>query len=182
MGHRRSRDQRWRDAAAELTVLQARYAAWLASLPSSLQESTTAEALQAIRELELADLLAIRAGFDPSRCAFQMQLTCEDMRTKKPNLLAILPLTVPHSYKGILESSTNCRLYYRLVSNAVGWPDGTGLVMTRNSHHCYRGLERNWRRNCAGCASISVAGCCTSALVRVTSSNMSLALRGSQCH
>jgi hypothetical protein len=56
---RRSRAQRWRDAAAELTVLQAQYAAWLEALPSSLQESTTAEALQAICELELADLLAI---------------------------------------------------------------------------------------------------------------------------
>jgi len=40
-------------------------AAWLEALPSSLQESATAEALQAICELELADLLAIepRRGF-----------------------------------------------------------------------------------------------------------------------
>jgi len=60
---RRSRAQRWRDAAAEVTVLQAQY--WLEALPSSLQESATAEALQAICELELADLLAIepRRGF-----------------------------------------------------------------------------------------------------------------------
>ena len=56
---RRSRAQRWRDAAAELTVLQAQYAAWLEALPSGLQESATAETLQAICELELADLLAI---------------------------------------------------------------------------------------------------------------------------
>ena len=56
---RRSRAQRWRDAAAELTVLQAQYAAWLEALPSGLQESATAEVLQAICELDLADLLAI---------------------------------------------------------------------------------------------------------------------------
>jgi hypothetical protein len=46
-------------AVAELTVLQAQYAAWLEALPSSLQESTTAEALEAICDLELADLQAI---------------------------------------------------------------------------------------------------------------------------
>jgi hypothetical protein len=56
---RRSRAQRWRDAVAELTVLQEQYAAWMEALPSSLQQSTTAEALQAIYELELADLQAI---------------------------------------------------------------------------------------------------------------------------
>ena len=56
---RQTIDRRSRDAVAELTVLQAQYAAWLEALPSSLQESTTAEALQAICELELADLLAI---------------------------------------------------------------------------------------------------------------------------
>ena len=55
----RSRAKRWRDAVSELTTLQGQYAAWLEALPSSLQESATAEALQAICELELADLLAI---------------------------------------------------------------------------------------------------------------------------
>jgi len=56
---RRSRAQRWRDAAAEVTVLQAQLP------PGWKQESATAEALQAICELELADLLAIepRRGF-----------------------------------------------------------------------------------------------------------------------
>ena len=60
----RSRAQRWRDAVAELTVLQEQYATWLEALPSSLQESATAEVLQAICELDLADLQAIdpRAG------------------------------------------------------------------------------------------------------------------------
>ena len=55
----RSRAQRWRDAVTELTVLQEQYATWLEALPSSLQESATAEVLQAICELDLADLQAI---------------------------------------------------------------------------------------------------------------------------
>ena len=55
----RSRAQRWRDAVAELTALQDQYAAWLEALPISLQESATAEALQSICELDLADLQAI---------------------------------------------------------------------------------------------------------------------------
>lgn len=55
----RSRAQRWRDAVAELTMLQSQYVAWLEALPSSLQDSATAEALQAICELDLADLQAI---------------------------------------------------------------------------------------------------------------------------
>jgi hypothetical protein len=40
-------------------VLQEQYASWLEALPSSLQESATAEVLQAICELDLADLQAI---------------------------------------------------------------------------------------------------------------------------
>ena len=93
---RRSRAQRWRDAAAELTVLQAQYAAWLEALPSGLQESATAEALQAICELELADFgpsssPAGSAGTDTLRGALSK---CRKLvRTKKSNLLAILPLT-----------------------------------------------------------------------------------------
>jgi hypothetical protein len=39
--------------------LQAEYAAWLDALPESLRDSTTAEALQAIVELDLAVLTAI---------------------------------------------------------------------------------------------------------------------------
>jgi hypothetical protein len=60
---RRSRIQRWRDAVAELATLQAHYAAWLEALPTSLQDGATAEALQAICELDLSDLQAI----DPPR-------------------------------------------------------------------------------------------------------------------
>ena len=54
---KRSRPRRWQDAVAELLALQAEYAAWLGALPDSLQDTATAEALQAIVELDL-DALA----------------------------------------------------------------------------------------------------------------------------
>ncbi|MBW4090112.1 MAG: hypothetical protein HIU82_03230 [Proteobacteria bacterium] len=60
---RRSRARRWYDAVAELTDLQAKYAAWLAALPTNLQDSVIADALQAICDLDLAELQAI----DPPR-------------------------------------------------------------------------------------------------------------------
>jgi len=44
-------------------VLQDQYAAWLAELPDSLQGGATADALQAICGLDLADLQVI----DPPR-------------------------------------------------------------------------------------------------------------------
>ena len=44
---RRSRARRWHDAVAELTDLQAQYAAWLAALPTNLQDSVIADALAA---------------------------------------------------------------------------------------------------------------------------------------
>ncbi len=56
---RRSRAQRWRDAVAELTALQAQYAAWLEALPTNLHDSATADALQAICDLDIAELQAI---------------------------------------------------------------------------------------------------------------------------
>ena len=55
----RSRTQRWRDAVAELATLQAQYTAWLEALPPSLQDGTTAEALQAICDLDISELQAI---------------------------------------------------------------------------------------------------------------------------
>ena len=55
----RSRIRRWHDAVAALTALQAEYAAWLEALPANLQDSTTAEALQAICDLDLGELQAI---------------------------------------------------------------------------------------------------------------------------
>jgi hypothetical protein len=56
---RRSRARRWRDAVAELFTLQAEYAAWLDALPETLRDGATGEALQAIVELDLDDLIAI---------------------------------------------------------------------------------------------------------------------------
>ena len=50
---RRSRPQRWRDAIVELLALQAEYAAWLEVLPDSLRDSATAEALEAVADLDL---------------------------------------------------------------------------------------------------------------------------------
>ena len=55
----RSRPQRWRDAVAELLALQAEYAKWLAALPDSLSDSPTAEALEAIIDLDLTELVDI---------------------------------------------------------------------------------------------------------------------------
>jgi hypothetical protein len=57
---RRSRAQRWRDAVAELVALQSEYARWLEALPDPLHETATGEALQAIVDLELDDLLTIQ--------------------------------------------------------------------------------------------------------------------------
>jgi len=53
---RRSRPRRWRDAVAELLALQTEYAAWLEALPDNLQDTATAEALQAIVDLDLDNL------------------------------------------------------------------------------------------------------------------------------
>ena len=55
----RSRAQRWHDTVATLTTLQAEYAAWLETLPTSLHDSGTGVALQAICELDLSELQAV---------------------------------------------------------------------------------------------------------------------------
>ena len=55
----RSRAQRWHDAVAALLALQAEYRAWLEALPDNLQETAAAQALQAVDELDLDDLVAI---------------------------------------------------------------------------------------------------------------------------
>jgi hypothetical protein len=57
----RSRARRWKDAIAELLQLQAQYAAWLEALPDNLRDSATAEALQAICDLDLTELMTIEA-------------------------------------------------------------------------------------------------------------------------
>ena len=56
---RRSRAQRWCGTVADLLALQAEYTAWFDALPDSLRDSATAEALQAIVDLDLDDLAAI---------------------------------------------------------------------------------------------------------------------------
>ena len=55
----RSRIQRWRDATVELVDIQADCAAWLDALPESVRGTATAEALQAIVDLDLDALAAI---------------------------------------------------------------------------------------------------------------------------
>ena len=55
----RGRARRWTDHVAGLLEAQIEYAAWLDSLPDSLQDSATAEALRAICELDLGELQAI---------------------------------------------------------------------------------------------------------------------------
>ncbi len=58
-----SRPQRWRNAVAELLALQAEYARWLTGLPDSLRDTATAEALEALADLELTAL----ADIEPPR-------------------------------------------------------------------------------------------------------------------
>jgi hypothetical protein len=55
----RSRAQRWRDAVAMLGALQEQYVAWQQAMPPSLNDSATAQALQAVCELDLSELQAI---------------------------------------------------------------------------------------------------------------------------
>ena len=56
---RRPRAQRWHDAVDTLVDLQAEYAAWLDTMPDSLREGATAQALQAIVDLDLGELAAV---------------------------------------------------------------------------------------------------------------------------
>ena len=55
----RSRARRWHDAVTALVEMQAEYTSWLARLPANLHDSTQAEALQTICDLDLGELLAI---------------------------------------------------------------------------------------------------------------------------
>jgi hypothetical protein len=56
---KRSRAQRWSDAVTELLTLQAEYTAWHQALPETFASTATAEALQAIVELDLEVLADI---------------------------------------------------------------------------------------------------------------------------
>jgi hypothetical protein len=55
-----TRPQQWDAAVATLVTLQAEYAAWLEALPEATRDSPTGEALQAIVDLDLDELIAIR--------------------------------------------------------------------------------------------------------------------------
>ncbi len=57
---RRTRPQRWNDAVAELLALPADYATWADALPDALRETATAEALQAVVDLDMTDLAEIK--------------------------------------------------------------------------------------------------------------------------
>jgi hypothetical protein len=55
----RSRARRWTENVAGLVDAQIEYAAWLESLPDSLQDIATTEALRPIRDVDLTELQAI---------------------------------------------------------------------------------------------------------------------------
>ena len=59
----RSRARRWHDAVAVLLALHAEYRAWLQALPDSLQEGATAQALQAIDDLDERQAIEPPRGF-----------------------------------------------------------------------------------------------------------------------
>ena len=56
---RRSRPQRWPHAIAEIVTLQAEYAAWFEALPEAGRDGATGQALQAIIELDLDEIITI---------------------------------------------------------------------------------------------------------------------------
>ena len=52
--------RRWNDTVAGLVALRAEYARWLEALPEATRESATGEALQAMVDLDLEDIMAIQ--------------------------------------------------------------------------------------------------------------------------
>jgi ferric-dicitrate binding protein FerR (iron transport regulator) len=56
---RSGRAQQWHAAIAALVALQAEYGAWLDALPEPLRDGATGEALQAIVDLDLDELVRI---------------------------------------------------------------------------------------------------------------------------
>jgi ferric-dicitrate binding protein FerR (iron transport regulator) len=56
---RASRAQQWHAAVVVLVALQAEYAAWLDALPEALRDGATGEALRAIVDLDLDELVSI---------------------------------------------------------------------------------------------------------------------------
>jgi len=56
----RTRLQRWNAAIGEIVALQGEYVQWLEALPEALRDTPTGEALQAIADLDLEELIAIQ--------------------------------------------------------------------------------------------------------------------------
>jgi len=52
--------RRWHDTVAGLVSLQAEYARWLDALPEATRDTATGEALQAVVDLDLDDIIAIQ--------------------------------------------------------------------------------------------------------------------------
>jgi hypothetical protein len=57
-GHTLSR--RWNDTVAGLVALRAAYARWLEALPEATRDTATGEALQAMVDLDLEEIIAIQ--------------------------------------------------------------------------------------------------------------------------
>lgn len=55
-----SLSRRWDDTVARLAGLQVEYARWLEAIPEATRDTATGEALQAIVDLDLEEILAIR--------------------------------------------------------------------------------------------------------------------------
>ena len=64
-GHSLSR--RWNDTVAGLVALQAEYARWFDALPEATRETATGEALQAMIDLDLEEIVAIQPPRDFGR-------------------------------------------------------------------------------------------------------------------
>jgi hypothetical protein len=52
--------RRWHDTVAGLVSLQAEYARWLDALPEATRDTATGDALQAMADLDLEDIIAIQ--------------------------------------------------------------------------------------------------------------------------
>ena len=52
--------RRWNDTVAALVALQAEYARWLEALPEATRETATGEALRAMADLDLEEIVAIQ--------------------------------------------------------------------------------------------------------------------------
>jgi hypothetical protein len=55
-----SLSQRWDDTVARLAGLQAEYARWLEAMPQATRDTATGDALQAMVDLDLEEIMAIR--------------------------------------------------------------------------------------------------------------------------